>query len=61
MRWRDYHICLLFKADELTGQLWDLKEAALANHNLKTDIIYRDLSFPLKSEYEHVFELNETS
>jgi len=44
----------IFKADDQTQQLWELNQTTLENHGLKTDIICKDLEYPMIEEYQNV-------
>jgi hypothetical protein len=61
MRWKDESIWGIFKANEKTGQLWDLVRTALQNHGLQLDIVYEDTDFPFTAmEYQHIYYWNQS-
>lgn len=55
MRWSEYKIWGIFKADDTKQQLWDLLQTTLKNHGLKTDIVYEDTKYPLIEEHQNIY------
>jgi len=54
IRWSEYKIAGIFKANDQTQQLWELNQTTLENHGLKTDIICEDLEYPFIEEYQNI-------
>ena len=54
-RWQEDHIWGIFNADKKTTQIWNLMQATLQEHGLKTDIVCDDAQFPLPSGYSNVY------
>jgi hypothetical protein len=53
-RWADDKIWGIFKADEQTHQFWNLMQATLQRHGLKTDIVFEDHEFSLSDSYQNI-------
>jgi hypothetical protein len=49
----------IFKPDDQTQHMMELMESVLAEHGLKTDIVYEDTDFPLAPEYRHIYYWNQ--
>ncbi len=59
MRWKEDKIWGIFRTDEITAQLWELKENILQNYSLNLDILYEDAQFPLATQYQQIFRWNQ--
>jgi len=59
-RWMEDKVWGIFKADNQTGQMWDLMQSTLQREGLKTDMIYADSEFALPSQYQEVYFLNSS-
>ena len=59
MRWEDDRIWGVFNANQTTQQLWQLKQTALAEHNLKIDIVYESPRFRYEGKYQDINRLNQ--
>jgi hypothetical protein len=56
---REDKIWGIFRADDQTQHLWNLKQSVLENHGLKTDIVYEDPEYPLTSEYQNIIHWSQ--
>ncbi len=50
-----------FVADQQTQEIWLLMQTTLADHGLKTDVIYDDAEYPLLASYSNVYYWNGTT
>jgi hypothetical protein len=55
----DDRIWEVFNANETIQQLWNLKQIALAEQDLKIDIVYESPDFPYADEYQYINRLDE--
>ena len=59
MRRAEDRIWGIFEPDDKTQQIWDLMGSILQDHDLKTDIVYDDVYFPLAPEYKQIYYWNQ--
>jgi hypothetical protein len=55
MRWKEDKIWGIFNPDDQTKQIWALMQTTLANHGIKTDIVYEDTNYPAKEQYQNIY------
>ena len=61
MRTSEDKIWGVYKADDQTHQFWELKQAVLQNHGLRTDIVYEDAEYPLIEGYQNIYYWNQNT
>lgn len=59
MRWENDRIWGIFNANETTQKLWNLKQSALIDNDLKIDIVYENSDFPYTTRYPDIYQLDE--
>jgi hypothetical protein len=59
LRWREDIVWGVFKADEVSGKLWDLSQSALASYGYNLDVVYDETDYPLSAQYKTVIKLQQ--
>jgi hypothetical protein len=61
MRNQDDSIWGLWRPDNTSAQIWNIKEKLLAQYGTSLDIVYDDAQFPLTGKgYQHIYFWNQT-